>query len=250
MTRIRTLIVDDEDPARELLRGFLSAWPAVEIIGEAADGATALSLIRRDRPDLVFLDVQMPEMSGFDIVTRLAPDETPIIVFVTAYDRYALKAFEISAFDYLLKPFDAARLSTTMTRVFARRDRGEYEAMLRALLSQLRPPADERVVVKVDGRHVFLDAADITWIEVVDKDIRLHVGGKTMNVREPMNSISQRLDPTRFVRVHRSAIVNRSHVREIQPWFKGDYVIILRDGTRVVSGPSYRSAVQELIGAK
>jgi two-component system LytT family response regulator len=122
--------------------------------------------------------------------------------------------------------------------------------MLRALLSQLRPPADERVVVKVDGRHVFVDAADVTWIEVVDKDIRLHVGGKTMNVREPMNSISQRLDPTRFVRVHRSAIVNRSHVREIQPWFKGDYVIILRDGTRVVSGPSYRSAVQELIGAK
>lgn len=248
MTRIRTLIVDDEDPARELLRSFLAAWPAIEIIGEAADGATALSLIRRDRPDLMFLDVQMPEMTGFDVVTKLASDETPIIVFVTAYDRYALKAFEISALDYLLKPFDAARLSTTMTRILARRDRTEYEAALDSLLSQLRPPADERIVVKVDGRHVFLDAADVSWIEAADKEVRVHVGGATLSVREAMNSIEQRLDASRFVRVHRSAIVNRAHVREIQPWFKGDYVIILRDGTRVVTGPSYRAAVQQLIG--
>lgn len=248
MTRIRTLIVDDEDPARELLRSFLAAWPAIEIIGEAADGATALSLIRRDRPDLMFLDVQMPEMTGFDVVTKLASDETPIIVFVTAYDRYALKAFEISALDYLLKPFDAARLSTTMTRILARRDRAEYEAALGSLLSQLRPSADERIVVKVDGRHVFLDAADVSWIEAADKEVRVHVGGATLSVREAMNSIEQRLDASRFVRVHRSAIVNRAHVREIQPWFKGDYVIILRDGTRVVTGPSYRAAVQQLIG--
>lgn len=248
MTRIRTLIVDDEDPARELLRSFLAAWPAIEIIGEAADGATALSLIRRDRPDLMFLDVQMPEMTGFDVVTKLASDETPIIVFVTAYDRYALKAFEISALDYLLKPFDAARLSTTMTRILARRDRAEYEAALGSLLSQLRPSADERIVVKVDGRHVFLDAADVSWIEAADKEVRVHVGGATVSVREAMNSIEQRLDASRFVRVHRSAIVNRAHVREIQPWFKGDYVIILRDGTRVVTGPSYRAAVQQLIG--
>lgn len=248
MTRIRTLIVDDEDPARELLRSFLAAWPAIEIIGEAADGATALSLIRRDRPDLMFLDVQMPEMTGFDVVTKLASDETPIIVFVTAYDRYALKAFEISALDYLLKPFDAARLSTTMTRILARRDRAEYEAALGSLLSQLRPSADERIVVKVDGRHVFLDAADVSWIEAADKEVRVHVGGATVCVREAMNSIEQRLDASRFVRVHRSAIVNRAHVREIQPWFKGDYVIILRDGTRVVTGPSYRAAVQHLIG--
>ncbi|MGE5101905.1 MAG: LytR/AlgR family response regulator transcription factor [Deltaproteobacteria bacterium] len=248
MTRIRTLIVDDEDPARELLRSFLAAWPAIEIIGEAADGATALSLIRRDRPDLMFLDVQMPEMTGFDVVTKLASDETPIIVFVTAYDRYALKAFEISALDYLLKPFDAARLSTTMTRILARRDRAEYEAALGSLLSQLRPSADERIVVKVDGRHVFLDAADVSWIEAADKEVRVHVGGATVCVREAMNGIEQRLDASRFVRVHRSAIVNRAHVREIQPWFKGDYVIILRDGTRVVTGPSYRAAVQQLIG--
>jgi two-component system LytT family response regulator len=250
MTRIRTLIVDDEDPARELLRSFLAAWPTIEIIGEAADGATALSLVRRDRPDLMFLDVQMPEMSGFDVVTQLAPDETPIIVFVTAYDRYALKAFEISACDYLLKPFDAARLATTMTRIFARRDRSDYETTIRVLLNQLRSAADDRIVIKSDGRHVFLEAADVAWIEVIDKDVRLHVGATAMSAREPMNSIAQRLDPVRFVRVHRSAIVNRSHVREIQPWFKGDYVIILRDGTRVVTGPNYRAAVQQLIGGQ
>jgi two-component system LytT family response regulator len=196
----------------------------------------------------MFLDVQMPEMSGFDVVTQLLPDETPIVVFVTAFDQYALKAFEVSAVDYLLKPFDAQRLASTMTRIFARRDRGDYAGTLRSLLSQVRAPTDERIVVKSNGRPVFLDAADVAWIEVVDKEICLHVRAATVNVREPMNSIAQRLDSTRFVRVHRSAIVNRSHVREVQPWFKGEYVIILRDGTRVLTGPNYRANVQQLIG--
>jgi two-component system, LytTR family, response regulator len=249
MTPVRALIVDDEEPARELLRAFLSAWPDVEIVGEAGDGEAAVDAVRRQRPDLMFLDVQMPEMNGFDVVAALSADETPVIVFVTAYDRYALRAFEVSACDYLLKPFDADRLGATMRRVFARNQRTNQEvsAAIRALAGQLRAPEDQQVIMKTDGRHVFLAPNDIAWLEVVGKEVRVHVTGATITVREPLNSLAQRLDATRFIRVHRSAIVNRSHIREVQPWFKGDYVIILRTGTRVVTGRSYRTAVQDLL---
>jgi len=249
MTHVRALIVDDEEPARELLRAFLSAWPEVEVVGDVGDGETAVEAVRQQRPDLMFLDVQMPEMNGFDVVAALSAEETPVIVFVTAYDRYALRAFEVSACDYLLKPFDADRLGATMRRVFARNQRTNQEvsAAIRALVGQLRSPEEQQVIVKADGRHVFLAPNDIAWLEVVGKEVRIHVTGATITVREPLNSLAQRLDATRFIRVHRSAIVNRAHIREVQPWFKGDYVIILRTGTRVVTGRSYRAVVQELL---
>jgi len=249
MTIVRALIVDDEAPARELLRAFLAAWPNVEIVGEAEDGDAAVDAVRRQRPDLMFLDVQMPEMNGFDVVAALTADETPVIVFVTAYDRYALRAFEVSACDYLLKPFDADRLAATMRRVFARNERTNQEmsAAIRALVGQFRATEEQQVIVKTDGRHVFLAPSDIAWLEVVGKEVRVHATGSTIVVREPMNSVAQRLDPAKFIRVHRSAIVNRAYIREVQPWFKGDYVIILRNGARVVTGRSYRSAVQELL---
>jgi two-component system, LytTR family, response regulator len=246
--RVRALIVDDEEPARELLRAFLADWPNVEIVGEAGDGEAAVDAVRRHRPDLMFLDVQMPEMNGFDVVAALSAEETPVIVFVTAYDRYALRAFEVSACDYLLKPFDADRLGATVRRVLARSERTaqEVSAAIRALVGAHRPAEDSQVIVKTDGRHVFLAPSDIAWIEVVGKEVRVHAG-TTITVREPLTSLAQRLDAARFLRVHRSAIVNRSHIREVQPWFKGDYVIILRNGTRVMTGRSYRSAVQELL---
>jgi two-component system LytT family response regulator len=249
MTPIRSLIVDDEEPARELLRSFLEGWPDVEIVGEAGDGAAAVELIRRSRADLVFLDVQMPHMTGFDVVGALAPEEMPIVVFVTAYDQYALRAFEVSACDYLLKPFDADRLANTMRRVLGRRDRPDSDvgAALRTLLAHVRAPRAEPVIVKADGRHLFLSADEIEWIEAVGKDARVHSAGAPIMVRESMNSLERRLDPARFLRVHRSAIINRSRVREMQPWFKGDYVLILRGGARVVSGRTYRAAVQQLI---
>lgn len=248
---IRALIVDDEEPARELLRVFLARWPEVTIVGEAGDGRTAIEMTRRLAPDIVFLDVQMPRLSGFDVVSALDADSLPLIVFVTAYDQYALRAFEVSACDYLLKPFDADRFANTMRRVLSRREEPAHSARaaVRSLLAAVQLNTTEQVVVKVEGRHVFLDPSEIEWIEAVRKDALVHLGAKTLLVRESMTNLEQRLDPTRFLRVHRSAIVNRTYIREMQPWFKGDYVLIMRGGARIVSGHTYRENVRRLIGA-
>ena len=248
---IRALIVDDEEPARELLRVFLARWPEVMIVGEAGDGRTAIEMTRRLLPDIVFLDVQMPRLSGFDVVSALDPESLPLIVFVTAFDQYALRAFEVSACDYLLKPFDADRFATTVRRVLARRAEPAHSARaaVRSLLSAVQRNQAEQVVVKVEGRHIFLDPREIEWIEAVRKDALVHLGARAVRVRESMTNLEQRLDPTRFLRVHRSAIVNRSHIREMQPWFKGDYVLIMRSGARIVSGHTYRESVRRLVGA-
>jgi two-component system LytT family response regulator len=247
---MRTVIVDDEPPARELLRALLAEWPTVEIVGEAADCAGAVRLIAAESPDLVFLDVQMPGGSGFDVLASVAPVHAPLIVFTTAFDQYALRAFEVSACDYLLKPFDGSRLAKTVSRVLDLGVRGEQRAQsqLQALLAHLRAPADDPVVVKSDRRHHFLRRDDIEWIEAVGKEVRFHVKGGAITARESMTSVERRLDPARFVRVHRSAIVNRAHVAQVQAWFKGDYVIVLRSGARVVTGRTYRAAVQAMLG--
>jgi two-component system, LytTR family, response regulator len=246
----RTVIVDDEVPACELLQALLAAWPTVEIVGEAHDGETALALIRGHRPDAVFLDIQMPDMSAFDVVARLSLDAPPIVVFVTAHDQYALRAFEISACDYLLKPLDADRLAMTMTRVLDRHQHSgdDVGSALRALLAQLQQPAPEQIVVKVDGRHLFLANEEVEWIEALGKVVRIHYNASVIAVQEPLGSIEHRLPPSRFVRVHRSVIVNRQHIREMQPWFKGRHVLILRSGTRIVTGRSYQNQVRHLIG--
>jgi len=250
---VRAIIVDDEEPARELMRSFLAQYSDVDIVGEAGDGATAVSLTKRVTPDVVFLDVQMPTMSGFDVLAALGADNAPVVVFVTAYDDYALRAFEVSACDYLLKPFDADRFANTMRRVLGRVHdlslRASGQSAIRAVLEHVRSVQD-RVVVKSDGRHLFLDAGEIEWLEVVGKETRVHVGTSVVAVRESLNTLVERLDPGRFVRVHRSAVVNRSHIREMQPWFKGDYVLIMRSGARVVSGRTYRDQVRRLIEAR
>lgn len=250
MTTLRTIVVDDEAPARDLLRSMLRAWPQCEIVGEAGDGESAVTMIQDLSPDLLFLDVQMPRLDGFDVVATLAPDTAPVIVFVTAFDQYALKAFEVSACDYLLKPFDEVRLSATVRRLLDRhaqadRDISAMMGRVRTLLAELQ---DRRrpIVVKVEGRHVFLDPDEIDWVEADDKELRLHVGKSVLRVRESMSSLERRLPPQRFLRVHRSTVVNRSRVREMQAWFQGEYLLILKDGTRVVTGPSYRGSVQAL----
>lgn len=246
---IRTLIVDDEEPARELLRKFLDDWPEVEIVGEAADGAAGIDAATRLAPDLIFLDVQMPRISGFDVVATLDERAMPLVVFVTAYDQYAIRAFEVSACDYLLKPFDAERMAATMRRVMARRAepaRGVH-AELQTLLGEWNRAKGRQLVVRTDGRHVFLDTDDIEWIEAVGKDVRLNLTAKSILVRESMNALASRLDTSRFVRVHRSAIINRAFVREAQPWFKGDYVFIMKSGARVTSGRTYRDEVRRVL---
>jgi two-component system LytT family response regulator len=250
MSVLRTIIVDDEEPARELLRALLTAWPDVRIVGESGDGTAALALIQRDAPDLVFLDVQMPGLTGIEIASELLDGErVPSIVFVTAYDRYAIKAFEVSACDYLLKPFDADRLRATVERVLARRRESPADVLgaLRSFVATGTSAARGQVIVKTDGRHLFLDPDEIEWIEAVGKELKIHLATSVVMARETMNALEARLDPARFVRVQRSAIVNRVHIREVQPWFKGDYVLILKRGTRVVSGRTYRAAVQRLL---
>jgi len=252
VTVLRTVIVDDEAPACELLQALLAAWPAVEIVGEAHDGETALALVREHRPDAVFLDIQMPDMSGFDVVARLSLDAPPIVVFVTAHDRYALRAFETSACDYLLKPLDADRLAITMTRVLDRHQQSGDDAgsALRALLAHLRQPGPEQVVVKVDGRYLFLTNEEVEWVEAVGKVVRIHGGASVITVHEPLGSVERRLESSQFVRVHRSVIVNRRHIREMQPWFRSRHVLILRSGTRIVTGRTYETQVHDLIRAR
>jgi two-component system LytT family response regulator len=249
MTALRTVIVDDEELARERLRSMLAHHPNIEIVGEAEDGDSAIRVIREYSPDLVFLDVQIPQANGFDVIRGLPPGSIPLIVFVTAYDQYALRAFDVNACDYLLKPFDEARLAETVDRVSSRYDGYEPPAgtALQAVLAHMHAAPCDQVVVKADGRYIFFDADEIDWIEVVGKELRIHSGTSVLRVRESMNSFERRLPPHRFIRVHRSAIINRSRLREMQPWFQGEYLLILRDGTRVVTGRRYRDDVQTLM---
>lgn len=246
----RIVVVDDEEPARELLRSMIDDLPDAAIVGEAADAATALRLIEDTLPDLVFLDIRLPGESGVDVAMQVARRANPpLIVFVTAYDQYAVRAFELNACDYLLKPFDASRLRATMQRVSRRRPDEIIAAAsaIRALVENARPPADQRLVFKVDGRHVFLGPNEVEWIEAINKEMHVHTTAGVLRVRESMRSLEGRLNPATFIRVHRAVIINRNHVREIQSWFKGDFAIILRSGTRVLSGRTHRSTVERLL---
>ena len=250
MSVLRTVIVDDEEPARELLRALLAGVADVDVVGEAGGGMEALAIIERLSPDLAFLDIQMPEMNGIDVAQALSERAAlPAIVFVTAFDQYAVRAFELCALDYLLKPFDADRLEAAIARARGSRRGADPDVIsaMRALLARASAPANEPIVFKTDGRHVFLGANEIEWIEAVGKEVRVHAGASALAVRESMGSVESRLDRAHFLRVHRSAIVNRSHIREVQPWFKGDYVLILRRGTRIVTGRTFRAAVQSLL---
>jgi two-component system LytT family response regulator len=273
---LRVLVVDDEPLARKTLRILLAREEGVEVIGEAGDGATAVRAIRESEPDLVFLDVQMPEMDGFAVLRALGPEEAPAVVFVTAYDEFAVHAFDAEAADYLLKPFDDERFTRALARARARvgdRRVRELATRLASLLSPAGgapavpasspaapppPPGDapapsaayaERIVLKDSSRVTFLETAKIDWIEASDYVVRLHAGGTVHTLREPLRDLEARLDPRRFVRIHRSAIVNLASVRELQPLFHGDYVVILRDGTRLRLSRTRREKLEAMLGA-
>jgi two-component system LytT family response regulator len=253
VTAIRTLIVDDEPLARQRLRKLLEAEPDIEVIGECPDGESAVTAIVEHRPDLVFLDVQMPDLDGFGVLEAVGAEEMPTVIFVTAYDHYALRAFEVHALDYLLKPFDRERFDKALGRARAHlgRDRpGEVHEQLQALLADVRPErkASERLVIKSSSRVFFLRVEEIDWIEAAGNYLKLHVGDETHLLRETMNSLEGRLDPDRFLRVHRSTIVNIERVQELQPWFHGDYLVILRDGTQLTLSRSYRQKLQDFFG--
>ncbi|HTM03989.1 MAG TPA: LytTR family DNA-binding domain-containing protein [Vicinamibacterales bacterium] len=253
MTKIRTLVVDDEPIGRERVLSLLQHEEDVEIVGECSDGAQAIVAIQQQAPDLVFLDVQMPGATGFGVIDAVGPERMPNVIFVTAYDEYALKAFEYHALDYLLKPFNRARFQQTLKHARAsleRRRAGDLGRRLLALVNDIKPEAPrlERLVVKSGGRVFFLRTDDIDWIEAAGNYVRLHLGEESHLFRETMNRMETRLDARRFVRIHRSRIVNTERIKELQPWFNGEYVVILRNGTRLTLSRGYRDRLQDQVG--
>ncbi|HKR60604.1 MAG TPA: LytTR family DNA-binding domain-containing protein [Pyrinomonadaceae bacterium] len=250
MKKIRTLIVDDEPIAREGIRMLLCEDPEIIIGGECSNGREAIEEIVMQMPELVFLDVQMPEISGFDVLDAVGADAMPFVIFVTAYDKYALRAFEVDALDYLLKPFTRERFFTALERAKTqiRRHVTDYHDSLQALIERLEPSRHlERVVIKRGGRISFLDVDEIDWVEADDIYVRFHVVRESHLVRGTMNRLEARLDPQTFLRIHRSIIVNLSRVKELQSLFRGEYVVKLRDGTELTSSRSYRDKLQPLL---
>jgi two-component system LytT family response regulator len=251
--KIRALIVDDEPLARERLRTLLEGEPDIEVVGECADGQQAVATIKQVAPDLVFLDIQMPELDGFGVLAQLEGTRLPVVVFVTAHDRFALKAFEVHALDYLLKPFDRARFQKTLRRALEslRQNRPEQiTAQLSALLSDIRPPAKylERLAVKSSGKVVFLKVEDLDWIEAADNYVDLHWGNESLMHRETMSALEQQLPPNKFMRISRSSIVNVDRIKELQPLFHGEYAVILRNGVRLTLSRTYRDKLSRMLG--
>jgi two-component system, LytTR family, response regulator len=253
MQKISALIVDDEKPARQRLRDLLEKQPGVRVVGECASGVEAVRLIRETETELLFLDIQMPVMGGFEVVEQVGAALMPVTVFVTAYDSYAVKAFEASALDYLLKPYSDERFDRCLARALAHvrtQRREEMSRRLVNLLAQERadPRASsgnlERLLVKAGGRVLFLPTEDIDWIEAAGVYVQLHAGGRKFLHRASLNDLEASLDPHRFIRIHRSSIVNISRVQELHPHSHGDYVAVLKDGTRLKLSRSYRPKLE------
>jgi two-component system, LytTR family, response regulator len=238
MSKIRVVIVDDENPARRKVSRFLAAEEDFEIAGEAGTGLEALRQIEAQRPDLVFLDVQMPGLDGFGVIESLKIRPLPQVVFITAYDHFALKAFEVHALDYLLKPFDQPRFKKVLDHVRRQHQRngpGDLAEKLNRLLEELnnRPKYAERLLINADEKAFLLAVEKIDWIEAARNYVNLHVGRESYLLRGTIEGLSQKLDPSKFLRANRSQIVNVESIRELQPWFHGEYHIILNDGTEV-----------------
>jgi two-component system LytT family response regulator len=244
MADLRAIVVDDEPLARERLRTFLANEPGVTVIGECQNGDEAIIAVRRDHPDLLFLDVQMPGMNGFEVLQKLNGSAPHAVIFTTAHDQYAVQAFEVHAVDYLLKPFDRERLRLALerarTRAAAKPD--DLQSKLAAMLEDLKAGArqPERIPVKSNGKVTFVRIPEIDWIASADNYVELHVGNHSHLIRETMNSIATRLPTEQFVRVSRTSIVNLARVKELQPLFHGEYTITLTTGARVTLSRSYR----------
>lgn len=254
MTPLRALIVDDEPLAREGIRELLEGATGVTVAGECGNGRDAVSMIRQDRPDLVFLDVQMPEMDGFEVLDALEPSELPVVIFITAYDQHALRAFEFHALDYLLKPIDPERFAKALARAGEQLELREKRAAtdrIVEMLQEVRAGVEylERFLIKSHGRVHFLDAADIDWIEAAGNYVKLHSGDDSHLIRETMTALEEKLDPRRFLRIHRSCIVNIDRIKELHPMFKGEYEVLLKDGTKLTLSRTYRSKLQGRLGS-
>ncbi len=250
---ISVVIVDDEEPARSRLRQLLKDQRDFRIVEECANGRQAVASIQKHRPDVAFLDVQMPRMTGFDICHALAPDELPVVVFVTAYDQFALQAFEVHAVDYLLKPFDRERFHNCLQHIRTQVQRGREQPAssdLKALLAEIRGKDKqlERIAVKNEGRVVFVRVDEIDWIEADGNYVHLHAGTTKHFLRETLTALETQLPEQRFMRISRSTIVNVDRIKELQSLFYGDFAVILNNGEKLTLSRTYRDRVESLMG--
>ena len=253
MKKIKVLVVDDEPLARERLTTLLSQEPDVELVTPARDGEEAITSIHDDSPDLVFLDVQMPHMNGFEVIEAVGSERMPLVIFVTAYDQHALKAFQVRALDYILKPFDRERFTDALQRArrqIEREETGDLGRRLLALVKDLRrdQPRTDRLVVKSGGRLFFLRMDEIDWIEAAGNYVNLHVGKEAFMLRGRMSELEKRFDPEQFFRIHRSTMVNLDRVKELQPLFKGEGIVVLKDGQKLSASRSCIQRLQAFLG--
>lgn len=261
---LRVLVIDDEPAARRGIKLLLESASAVTVVGEAGDGPEAVRQIEVLEPDIVFLDVQMPGYDGFEVIKRVAATRLPAVVFVTAYDEHALRAFDVSAVDYLLKPYEDARFHAALARAteeVRRRRAGDLGARLERLIAALErspppPPVAEaagqggvadRILIKSSGELHFLKTEEIDWIEAEGDYMKFHAGGRAHLLRETMARLESRLDPRRFIRIHRSTIVNVDRVRKMSPAFAGEYAVVLSDGTKLRLSRGYQDRLQEIL---
>ena len=250
---IRAMIVDDEPLARRRIRNLLAEAEGVEVVAQCANGETAIQAIEESPPDLLFLDIQMPEVDGFDVLQAVGVGRVPVVIFVTAYDQFALRAFEAHALDYLLKPFDDERFEAALRRARGRihqRQGADLDPRLRALLEEVRGGRGylQRLVVPTGHRSIFIRTEEIDWLEAERNYIRLHVRGRTHLLRENLSRIEAALDPARFCRIHRSTIVNIDRIQAVESLFRGEYLVVLHDGTKLTSGRGYRGNLHRVMG--
>jgi two-component system LytT family response regulator len=250
---LRAVIADDEALARKFIRRMLKDDHDLEVVGECNNGKEAVAMIKKQNPDIVFLDVQMPEMDGFAVLESIATERLPEIIFTTAYEQYAIRAFELHALDYLLKPFDQARFKEAIKYAkerFRSQRHNEGRMQISAMLENIKnkPQYLDRLVIKAGGRITFLSTDEINWIEADDKYVHLHTGKASPMVRQTLSAMEAQLDPQKFQRVHRFAIVNVERITELQPLFSGEYSILLGDGTKLTLSRSYKDKLFELLG--
>jgi two-component system LytT family response regulator len=250
--KIRTLIVDDMQLARERIKMLLAADPEIEVVGECANGRQTVAAIKSLNPELVFLDMQMPKMSGLEVIAAVGAEQMPMVVFVTAYDEFALRAFEVNALDYLLKPFDDERFNKALDRVkrqIRQSQRGDFDERLLQMLGEVKhkPVYFKRIPVKTAQYTILVLAEDIDFIKAAGNYIELHAGKDLYLIRERVHQFEQKLDPEQFVRIHRSTIVNINRIKTLHPMFNGDHIVILRDGAKLNMSRTYHEKLLLLL---